>query len=104
MPGLWEFPGGKCEVGETPSQASKRECREEVGVEVVIGRLRRVTTHQYAHGFIELQYFDASTLDPRAEPDPNSGFVWVPASNLDQYTFPEANEPIIAELMGSWES
>ena len=37
MAGYWEFPGGKCEPGESPAAATARECREEIGLEVVVG-------------------------------------------------------------------
>ena len=40
MPGVWEFPGGKCEADESPAHAAERECREEVGIRVLVGRLR----------------------------------------------------------------
>ena len=36
--GYWEFPGGKCEPGETPAQTTARECQEETGLEIMVGR------------------------------------------------------------------
>ena len=98
MPGVWEFPGGKCEPGESPELAAGRECREETGLLVDIGHRRRVVTHRYPHGLVELHYFDARPADPSAVPDPDSGFVWVRAAALPGLTFPAANEPILAEL------
>ena len=47
--GYWEFPGGKCEPGETPAETTARECLEETGLVVKVGRLRRVIEHRYAH-------------------------------------------------------
>ena len=98
MPGVWEFPGGKCEPGESPEQAAARECREETGIRVEVGPRRRVVTHRYPHGLVELHYFDARPADPVAEPDPDSGFVWMPAAALPALTFPEANAPILDAL------
>ncbi|CAN5901723.1 hypothetical protein BH23PLA1_BH23PLA1_39930 [soil metagenome] len=100
MPGLWEFPGGKCEPGESPEQAVLRECREETGLSILLHRRRRVTTHRYPHGLIELHYFDARPVHPDSEPLEGSGFVWVPAQELPERTFPEANGPVLAELAG----
>ncbi|QDV38004.1 (deoxy)nucleoside triphosphate pyrophosphohydrolase [Tautonia plasticadhaerens] len=101
MPGLWEFPGGKCEPGEPPELAARRECLEETGLVVEISRKRRLITHRYPHGLVELHYFDARPADPSSEPAPDSGFLWVPAGTLPGLTFPEANAPILAELAGS---
>jgi mutator protein MutT len=96
MPGLWEFPGGKCEPGETPADAAIRECREETGILVAIVRLRDSREHRYSHGHVQLNYFDCRPLDDQAEP--TGGFVWVPATELLDREFPEANGPILREL------
>jgi 8-oxo-dGTP diphosphatase len=98
MAGYWEFPGGKCEPGESPAEATARECREEIGLEVVVGRLRREVTHRYPHAWVQLSYFDCVTLDPDADPDPCTGFRWVAEEALAGLSFPEANEPILLEL------
>src|SRR5206468_282541 len=100
MAGVWEFPGGKCEPGESAESATTRECLEEVGVPVVVGRLRSRFVHRYPHGLVELSYYDCRTLDPAAEPHEASGFRWVAADELPGYTFPGANGPVVAELAG----
>src|SRR5262249_46323168 len=96
--GYWEFPGGKCEPGETPAAATLRECLEETGLRVVVGPLRRVTIYHYPHGLARLFFYDCTTEDPSGEPAPESGFRWVPAGQLGSLRFPEANEPILLEL------
>ena len=98
MAGVWEFPGGKCEPGESSEDATARECREEAGLSIEVGRLRARVEHRYPHGSVDLSYHDCWTVDPAAEPDSGSGFVWVSAVDLPGYTFPGANEAIIAEL------
>jgi 8-oxo-dGTP diphosphatase len=98
MEGVWEFPGGKCEPGETTEQATARECLEEVGVDVKVERLRARIVHRYGHGLVELSFYDCMLLDPAAEPAEGSGFRWVAAGDLTGYTFPGANEPIVAAL------
>lgn len=98
MPGVWEFPGGKCEPGEDPEAAAIREAREETGLKVRIIQLRRSFRHHYPHGWLELYYFDCEPLPPNAEPDPASGFRWAPVRELPTLTFPPANEAIIADL------
>src|SRR4051794_17849160 len=59
LAGCWEFPGGKCEPGESPESAARRECLEETGLEVRIGPLRETICHTYPHGRVELWFFDA---------------------------------------------
>jgi mutator protein MutT len=100
MPGFWEFPGGKCHEGERPAETTRRECLEEVGLPIVVLRLRRIVRHEYPHGRVELHFFDAVTSDPAAEPGPETGFRWVAARDLPGYTFPGANDAIVAELVG----
>jgi 8-oxo-dGTP diphosphatase len=98
MPGYWEFPGGKCEPHELPAAAARRECWEEAGLRVFTLGTRRVITHEYTHGLVELHYVDCSPDDPGAEPAPGSGFQWVSARELPAHRFPEANDVIVAEL------
>ena len=96
--GYWEFPGGKCEPGEDPSHATARECFEETGLSVVVGALRRVTTHRYPHGLVELFFHECTPLHPGDEPAAGSGFQWVKAAELASLRFPEANEAVIEEI------
>lgn len=98
LAGLWEFPGGKCEPGEPPEQAARRECREECGLDVRIRGTRAVLAHRYDFGSLELHFFDAEFADRDADPDPTTGFRWVPATELPAYRFPEANGPVVREL------
>jgi mutator protein MutT len=96
LAGCWEFPGGKLEAGESPEDAARRECREETGLEVELGALRRRVVHQYDHARVELWFFDASARGDVAAP--RGGYVWVDASSLIRLPFPAANEEIVVEL------
>ncbi len=98
MPGLWEFPGGKCEAGELPEDAVVRECREETGLAVAVLGLRQSRVYHYPHGLVELNYFDCVPESPEAAPD--GGFVWVAPRDLLELEFPPANAPILRDLAG----
>ncbi len=96
--GYWEFPGGKCELGESPAETTARECHEETGLQVVVGCLRRTIEHHYPHGHVRLHFFDCQPVDRFAEPQAGSGCRWVRTGELKALRFPEANEPILDEL------
>ena len=97
--GYWEFPGGKCELGELPVEAVERECREETGLCVVVGRRRCMKLHSYPHGLVELHFHDCTPAERSAEPAAETGFCWKAAYELISLRFPEANDAIVAELV-----
>ncbi len=104
--GYWEFPGGKCEPDEQPVEAVERECLEETGLSVVVGRCRCKTVHRYPHGLVELHFHDCTPADSLAEPADQTGFCWMPVRELGALRFPEANEAVVEELMreaASWQ-
>src|SRR5262245_5572546 len=90
--GYCEFPGGKCEPGESPADATARECREETGVAVRVGELRLISSYRYPHGFVELHFHNCTILHRELEPTAESGFRWVERAQLAGLTFPEGNE------------
>lgn len=96
LAGLWEFPGGKVQPGESAEQAAARECLEETGLAVEVGEAYPAVVHQYSHGKVALAFFACRPLDPRQTP--HEPFRWVLAKDLGDYEFPEANGGLIDYL------
>jgi mutator protein MutT len=99
LAGLWEFPGGKVRSGETPEEAAARECLEETGLAVRIGRLLATVQHEYEHGRVLLHFFAAVPQSPQTQP--RGPFRWVARAELTRYEFPAANAAVIEKLMAA---
>jgi mutator protein MutT len=97
LAGLWEFPGGKIEPGESAEAAAARECLEETGI--VVEPLFRYPEreHAYAHDHVHLIFVacrpTSGALGPPREP-----FRWVEREKLGEYEFPAANAEILVHL------
>ena len=101
LAGLWEFPSGKVEPGETDEAALKREIRERVGVDVRIQCLKARRTHQYVGYSVDLVLYEASIL-PGQEPRPMkvADLRWAAPHELEQYPFPPADQATTDQLLG----
>ena len=98
MAGLWEFPGGKCDAGETLQACLVREMREELAVDVEVAASPLLSvTHAYPEKVVALHFF-ACTLLGDPEPQLGQEMRWVPRSDLDQYEFPAADRDLITLL------
>jgi 8-oxo-dGTP diphosphatase len=97
LAGLWEFPGGKVQPGESPEEAAVRECAEETGL-AVIARFRYPEQLQdYDHGRVHLHFVHCEPIDP-TEP-PLAPFGFVPRSELRKYEFPAGNRVLLDQLL-----
>jgi A/G-specific adenine glycosylase len=96
--GLWEFPGGKQEEGETLETACRRELREELGIGVAIDDHFYTLSHAYSHFKITLHAFRCHVVDGPPEAREGQPFQWVDVGALDDYAFPRANRRLIEEL------
>jgi 8-oxo-dGTP diphosphatase len=99
LAGFWEFPGGKCEPGETLTSCLAREIAEELGCEVEIADTILSVTHEYEDRAVELHFFRCLLRD---EPRPLIGqeIRWVDRAALGTLEFPPADADLIRVLTG----
>jgi len=96
--GLWEFPGGKVEPGESLQECVARELREELGIEVQVGAELIAVDHAYSHFSITLHAFPCKFVSGRVKLASAQKWKWVKPQELDLYAFPSANKKIIQAL------
>ena len=96
--GLWEFPGGKRESGETFEQCLQRELCEELGVEVVVGELFEIITHAYPERTVLLKFYLCRL--PQGEPQALdcAAVKWVDRVGLAAHDFPAADAALLDKL------
>lgn len=93
--GLWEFPGGKLERGETIEQALARELKEELDITVITATPLITVKHQYPGIAVQLHVFLVDRFSGEARSCEGQPFKWVSADELSRHSFPAANRPII---------
>jgi mutator protein MutT len=98
LAGLWEFPGGKREQGETLEECLERELFEELSIRIDLPVPFRIIRHEYAEKTVELHFFRCTIGEGRATPLDCAEIRWVHPSEMGEYQFPPADRPIIEAL------
>ncbi|MEL6398812.1 MAG: A/G-specific adenine glycosylase [Cyanobacteria bacterium J06607_6] len=93
--GLWEFPGGKIEPGETVEDCIRRELQEELAIEVEVGDRLMTINHTYTHFKVTLNVFHCRHTAGEPQPIECDEVRWVEVSELEAFPFPKANSQII---------
>ncbi len=96
--GLWEFPGGKQEPGETLEECLRREIQEELGLEIEVGRLITSVKHSYTHFKITLYAFFCRLVEGEPQALAVTDWRWVTLAELDSFAFPRTDLKVIAVL------
>ncbi|OGW66704.1 MAG: DNA mismatch repair protein MutT [Nitrospirae bacterium RIFCSPLOWO2_02_FULL_62_14] len=96
--GLWEFPGGKCEPGESLEDCLRRELREELGIDVSAPVHFRTIRHDYPEKTVELHFFRCAISRGEALALDCEEIRWVMPDEMTDYEFPPADRPLVEAL------
>ena len=98
LAGLWEFPGGKREQGETLEECLHRELFEELNIRIDIPVPFQIIRHEYPEKTVELHFFRCTIGEGLATPVDCAEIRWVHPSEMGNYQFPPADRPVIEAL------
>ena len=96
--GLWEFPGGKVEDGETPEECLARELKEELDIEAEVGKLITSNNYEYPHGTFDLIAYKVNHISGEFVLNVHEKIKWVNVEEMADFEFPPADLPIIEKL------
>lgn len=96
--GMWEFPGGKVEPGETLENALARELFEELGITVRACSLWKRVLHEYPGLVVDLRFFHVTRFDGEPQPKEGQTLKWVTPQQAQTLSFLPPDRPLLVEL------
>ncbi|HTA29928.1 MAG TPA: 8-oxo-dGTP diphosphatase MutT [Candidatus Cybelea sp.] len=100
--GLWEFPGGKREPGESFEQCLRRELAEELGIEVQVLELVEDLTHHYPERSVHLKFYRCRWLRHEPRAILCHDWAWIGPEQIPDYKFPAADARLLEKLRSGW--
>ncbi len=100
--GLWEFPGGKIEMGESPEDALARELREELGIEATIGSLKIACTHSYGDVGILILFYEVLFWKGEPKKKHHMQLEWINSADLPKRNIPDANRKNLKRIFSAF--
>ncbi|ACZ32080.1 NUDIX hydrolase [Xylanimonas cellulosilytica DSM 15894] len=98
LAGMWEFPGGKIEPGESPREALKREINEELRCVVEVGERVETTSHEYDFGVVTLTTHYCELVSGTPTLTEHSDVRWLPPAELDTLRWAPADIPAVEKI------
>ena len=99
--GLWEFPGGKLEEGESYQDCLRREVKEELGIEIAVGPMLAAVEHAYPEKTVRIHFHRCALKSGVPTAIECADLEWVSVDQLDQFVFPPADAGILGEIKAS---
>jgi len=98
LAGMWELPGGKIRDGESPEQALRRKCREELGLDILVQERCAAASHAYSHFKIHVSLYRCDAGRMIEKPMRNQTLAWIDEAEIPAYPFPSVNHKLFAAL------
>ena len=96
---LWEFVGGKVELGETKEEALIRECQEELDITLSLGEVFMDVVHEYPDLTVHLTLFNATIFDGVPQKLEHNDIRWITPAEIPEYDFCPADEEILEQIV-----
>lgn len=99
LPGQWEFPGGKIEMGESPEEALARELKEELDIDATVGDLKLACTHSYGDVGIVILFYAIQFWKGEPKTKHHMMLEWIKPDQLKSKNIPDANKKILDKIL-----